>query len=596
MVYTYKRKVGARNYKSYSNETLDAALHQVQSKKMSLRKASKTYNIPLGTLSNKMKRKHMGAAGHPAVFSKKEELLFVEHIQVVGQWGFPFKMLDLRMLAKIYLNANGRKVAIFKNNLPSSSWAKKFLKRHQNALSKRTCRNIKRSRAQLNSKTVLSYFDNLKHHVEGVAPSNIFNFDETNLTDDPGVKQCIFKRGTKYPERVKDNSKTSISIMYCGSADGKILPCYVVYKAENLWSTWMEGGPRGTRYNRSRSGWFDATTFTDWFEYLFLPNVKNVPGRKVLIGDNLSSHFTKRALQLAQENGIDFCCLPPNSTHLMQPLDVAFFAPLKRAWRNILDDWKSSKKNSSTTLSKNYFPSLLRKLHSQLFSQFGTTDHSDNLVSGFKACGICPFQPDAVLKKLPDFQTDADEVQRKASVSDAFIDTLKSMRGVKDDGEPPKKRRAKVNVTPGKGVTPTDMESSSDSESKAASNDESDSSSDASTSSESEDTCNSHDSNASDTSFVASSNQAGLSVSVGDFVIVSYEGSSFPGKVTEVDEEGAKVSTLTKCGRGKGWRWPAPADEIDYKWDKIVKSNVQFISINNRGHFRVPALESEWGV
>ena len=86
----------------------------------------------------------------------------------------------------------------------------------------------------------------------------------------------------------------------------------------------MEGGPSGTRYNRSRSGCFNAATFTDWFEFLFLPYVKSIPGGKVLIGDNLSSHFSVIALQLAQENEVEFCWLPPNSTHFSQLLDVAF--------------------------------------------------------------------------------------------------------------------------------------------------------------------------------------------------------------------------------------------------------------------------------
>ena len=58
----------------------------------------------------------------------------------------------------------------------------------------------------------------------------------------------------KYPERVKDSTKTAISVMFCGNAAGQVLPCYVVYKAENLWSTWTEGGPKRTRYNRSSSG------------------------------------------------------------------------------------------------------------------------------------------------------------------------------------------------------------------------------------------------------------------------------------------------------------------------------------------------------
>ena len=63
---------------------------------MSLRKASKTYDIPLRTLSNVMKSKHMGASGHPPVFNKKEELSFVEHIQIAGQLGFPRMMLNFR--------------------------------------------------------------------------------------------------------------------------------------------------------------------------------------------------------------------------------------------------------------------------------------------------------------------------------------------------------------------------------------------------------------------------------------------------------------------------------------------------------------------
>ena len=42
----------------------------------------------------------------------------------------------------------------------------------------------------------------------------------------------------KYPERVKDSTKTSTSIMFCGSAAGNMLPAYVVYTAEHIWSTW----------------------------------------------------------------------------------------------------------------------------------------------------------------------------------------------------------------------------------------------------------------------------------------------------------------------------------------------------------------------
>lgn len=82
--------------------------------------------------------------------------------------------------------------------------------------------------------------------------------------------------------------------MFVGTASGHILPPYVVYKAEHLYDTWMEGGPRETRYNRSKSGWFDSTIFEDWFNKLVLPYFRKFPENapKPMIGDSLASHIS----------------------------------------------------------------------------------------------------------------------------------------------------------------------------------------------------------------------------------------------------------------------------------------------------------------
>ena len=39
------------------------------------------------------------------------------------------------------------------------------------------------------------YFENLKEVLLGVPPQNVLNYDETNLSDDPGQEKLIFKRG-----------------------------------------------------------------------------------------------------------------------------------------------------------------------------------------------------------------------------------------------------------------------------------------------------------------------------------------------------------------------------------------------------------------
>ena len=127
------------------------------------------------------------------------------------------------------------------------------------------CQNIKRQRAAVSHEILNDYFDNLRESIKYVLASHIMNYDETNLSDDPGRRTVMLKRGTKYPERIMNNTKAATSLMYAGCADGRHLPPYVVYKATNMYDIWTLGGPKGARYNRSKSGWFDSLCFHDWF-------------------------------------------------------------------------------------------------------------------------------------------------------------------------------------------------------------------------------------------------------------------------------------------------------------------------------------------
>ena len=84
--------------------------------------------------------------------------------------------------------------------------------------------------------------------------------DETNLADDPKAKRVLVRCGCKYTVLVRNHSKSATSIMMCGNGAGLVLPPYVVYKAKNMWEAWLHGGPPGSRYNCTTSGWFDEAT------------------------------------------------------------------------------------------------------------------------------------------------------------------------------------------------------------------------------------------------------------------------------------------------------------------------------------------------
>ncbi|XP_072400704.1 uncharacterized protein [Diabrotica undecimpunctata] len=265
--------------------------------------------------------------GRQNVFTPGEENQFVNCLIYMGEYGLPTNARELKNI-KNYLNRCGRNVKIFKDNFPGEDLIKKIMVRHPE-ISLRFAENIKRVRAGVDENILRSFFENLAVELGGVAPTNIWNCDETNLTVDPGKKKVIVKRGCKYPELIRNASKTSVSIMFCGNGKGELLPPYVNYRATKMWTTWADNGPKGCRYNASSSRWLDANIFADWLEFQLVPMFRKLNGKKVLLYDNLSSHITVHALQLCRENDNHLICLPPNSTGLTQPLDVAFFRPLK---------------------------------------------------------------------------------------------------------------------------------------------------------------------------------------------------------------------------------------------------------------------------
>lgn len=394
----YKPVVGC-SYKKHKHEDIRTALIDIESG-LSLRKAAEKHGIHYSILYRHLKKgASMKAQGGQTALTSEEEKLFVERIVICGDWGYPIDSTTLRLLVKDFLDRRGKVVKRFKDNVPGRDFVESFLRRHRESLAVRMCQNIKRVRAGVTTETIDFYFDRLEKEIKDVPRAYIVNYDETNLTDDPGRKKVLTRRGTKYPERVMNSSKASTSVMFAAAADGTILPPYVVYKATHLYQSWTEGGPQHTRFNRTKSGWFDAFCFEDWVQTIAIPYFKKLEGEgpKYLIGDNLASHLSLESVKMCSENNINFIFLPANSTHLTQPLDVAFFRPLKMTWRNILEEWEKSSGRNEATVPKDRFPTLLKKLCDSL--------RSENVIAGFKKCGIVPLDRNKVLSMLPGKKT-----------------------------------------------------------------------------------------------------------------------------------------------------------------------------------------------
>ncbi|KAJ8939008.1 hypothetical protein NQ314_011258 [Rhamnusium bicolor] len=180
-------------YRHYTKETLDRAVQAVKNGSTIL-VAADQFHVPKFTINRVLlKQNKYENPGRPPLFTVGEESHFAIFESLSGQKGVQERRL--------------------KNNTPGRDWVLNFLKRHKNELSNRLSSNISSKRASLSANVLDSFFANAQEMLTTTDPSLMVNFNENNLTDNPRNKKFIFKRGTRYPERVINSTKNAISLI-----------------------------------------------------------------------------------------------------------------------------------------------------------------------------------------------------------------------------------------------------------------------------------------------------------------------------------------------------------------------------------------------
>ena len=203
-------------------------------------------------------------------------------------------------------------------------------------------------------------------------------------------KKILARRGARNVHKVSIASDHQfITVSVCGNAAGLKLPPFILYKGKHLYNTWTQGGPAAACYSVSESSWMEESNYIKWFEIQFYPSVKHLleTGPVVLFFDGHFLHMSINLIKKAHSLGIHLFCLPPNTTHILQPLDISVFGPMKQQWRTILKQHKIATRASNIT--KERFPALIK----QLWERAITPEH---LRAGFRAAGLMPFNPKAV--------------------------------------------------------------------------------------------------------------------------------------------------------------------------------------------------------
>ena len=108
----------------------------------------------------------------------------------------------------------------------------------------------------------------------------------------------------------------------------------VILTTQVLVALALDGEVLNTMYRMSENGWIDQELFFNWLKDLFLKHIP--PERPVmLVMVDQSSHCISEALHGASQKGVIVFCIPSNTTHPTQPLDVSLFGPFKCHWSSV---------------------------------------------------------------------------------------------------------------------------------------------------------------------------------------------------------------------------------------------------------------------
>lgn len=221
-----------------------------------------------------------------------------------------------------------------------------FIKRHPE-LSQKNGEYINRARGSVTELAIRKWFDEVIATLGEDAivlndPTRIYNMDESGFVLSPKSTLVISERGrTLYNESSRSN-KESVTTLFTVNAVGEFAPPLTVFKYARLPKSIVDKAPPIWSLGKTESGWMTAEAFFSYIANVFYPYLvqNEVTFPVVVFLDGHSSHLS----EFCSNTGIILISLFPNSTHILQPLDVSVFGVL-----SILREFKRLIQTNSCT-------------------------------------------------------------------------------------------------------------------------------------------------------------------------------------------------------------------------------------------------------
>ncbi|KKA22460.1 Transposase [Rasamsonia emersonii CBS 393.64] len=362
----------------------------------SVRRAAEVFNVPKSTLHDRLTGHHFRieqrANGHR--LSQTQEDALIQWILSRDSRGVPPRPSHVQEMANIILRTDNPTgyTPIGKN------WVSALIKRRDEIRSQFARKyNYERAKCE-DPKVIQQWFEQLqKVRLQyGILDEDIFNFDETGFAMGVIATTKVVSRSNMpgKPHLIQPGNREWVTTIECINSSGWSLPSCIIFKGKVHIEGWFDEGllPSDWRIEISQNGWTTDEIGLRWLQKVFIPSTssRTVGRYRLLVLDGHGSHLTPAFDKACSDNNIIAICMPPHSSHLLQPLDVGCFGPLKRAYGGLVE---SKMRLGFNHIDKLDFLKAYPIARQEVFK-------AQNIQNGFAAAGIYPFDPQRVLDKL----------------------------------------------------------------------------------------------------------------------------------------------------------------------------------------------------
>ena len=158
--------------------------------------------------------------------------------------------------------------------------------------------------------------------------------------------------------------------------------------------------------HKRESSMMDHTVMLEWLKDFVEKTGASPSSRVLLILDGHSSHNMSCVIEAATNAGVDLLFYPGQLTHLLAAPDLSFFGPLKKKFGAAFATIDSAHADPLVVLSC-------------AIDAIEKMDLPKLCAAGFRAAGLNPFDPQAVLDKLPERMLYTDALKALAASREA---------------------------------------------------------------------------------------------------------------------------------------------------------------------------------